>query len=292
MHTASKGVDIQVDKRTIDQVWEARGYVDKLRIEEAQYVEGRRRIETGQRYNTQMEKHRVNQAEANRRIEEERRRILEIEMEKRRLEQAERDRRREEEREREREREKMERDRKLRQEIKTRTEKFERIRSNGEDQLKDIKKWLDECEKKDHEKYLEVKRRYEELENIMKKPSFDDEDLERKLSNLNKLIIEAETWNMDVRELHRDQINAAEIILALIAAVVGTVGGVAGGGVGVVGGAVAGAGVGAVVGLIGGPAGILVGGAVGGAVGGVVVGAVGAVTGAVGAVAYIFGWWK
>ena len=168
--------------------------------------------------------------------------------------------------------------------------------------MRGVKKWLDTCEKKDHEKYLEVKHRYEELANILEKlviafkKLLSDDDLERKLRNLNELIIEMETWNMSVRELHRDQVNVAEIILALIAGaavavggaavvVAGTAAGVAGGGVGVVGGAVAGAGVGAAVGLIGGPAGVAVGGVVGGAVGAVA-------GGVVGAVASLFGWWK
>ena len=209
MHTASKGVDIQVDKRTIDQVVinqvsEARGNVDKLKIEEAHYVEERRKIETVRRNDIQVERQRVEHTEANRRLEEEQRRNFEIEVEKRRLEQAERDRRREEEREREQEREKIERDRNLRIKIDLRSKQLEQIRLNGEAGLRDIKEWLDKGTYSNASSYLVVKRKYEQLVNTRMGPlSDDDDDLERKLRRLNALMIEVETWNMNINAIHR-----------------------------------------------------------------------------------------
>ena len=195
MYTASKGVDIQGDRKIIDQVvinqvWEAKGFVDKLRTEEVQYVEERRKIETGGSDDIQMERQRMEQAEANRILEEEQRRNLEIEMEKLKLERVEKDRMLVKELEREREREKMERDRELRQEIESRSEDLKQLQHNGEDHLRKIRECLDECEKKNYLKYLEVKCRYEELVDALKKTLLDDDDLERKLRALNALIIE------------------------------------------------------------------------------------------------------
>ena len=263
VYTASKGVDLQVDRIRIDEVvvnrvWEARSYVNKLRIDEKEYVEKeqKKEIETKE--------------------EKERKRKHEIEMEKRRLEEEERERRRREEREREREREERERQRKLEQDIESSKQKLEKIRSNGKRMLSEIKEWLDSCEKKDHPKYLEVQRGYAELENMPRGPIIYGNDLEETLKNLKSLITETGTWNMEVRDLTRKMEGANSIILELIrsaAAAAATV-------VTVEGSAWVGLEVGAAVGTLAGPVGTVVGGVIGGVIGGVG-----------GAIASYFTWW-
>ena len=235
MYTASKGVDIQVDKRMIDQVVinhvrKARNDVNKLRIDETRYVK----------------------TEQNREIEtklEERKREYEIEMARRRLEEIERERRRREERDREREREERERQGNCEREIKNAERKLASIRSNGEGMLKDIKKWLESFEQKYDPKYLEVQEGYEELGNMPRDFIFGGNDQET-LNSLRSSITELETWNMKARDLYRQTLHIVKSTVTSVATA---------------------ATIGALAGSLAGPAGIVVGGVVGG-VGGAVVG--------------------
>ena len=265
MHTASKGVDIQVDKIKIDEVvlnrvLEAKRNMNELRIDEHKYVETEQKKEF-------QRKHEINTKP------EEWRRNHEIEMEKRRLEEKEREKRRREKRGREREREERERQRKLEQEIESSKKELEEIRSNAKRMLNNIKRWLDSCEKKDHPKYLEVQRGYERLVNMLKDPTIDGEDPEETLKNLKSLITETEILNMEVRDLTRKKKEVKSDIPEGIKTVATVVT--------VEGSAWVGLEVGAAVGTFAGPVGTVVGGVIGGVIGGVG-----------GAVASYFTWWK